>query len=96
MNYQVVPLEKRVCGCADPYDFNNPDLDLEELAVSLVHFANGDLVLVSERPGSSAQVQVLSEGVLHAHLKLSFFLSHLPGSSLPICPANTIVRVIFL
>jgi hypothetical protein len=37
-------------------------------AVSLVHFANGDLVLVSERPGSSAQVQVLSEGVLHAHL----------------------------
>ena len=39
-----------------------------EAAVSLVHFANGDLVLVSERPGSSAQVQVLSEGVLNVHL----------------------------
>ena len=36
-----------------------------EAAVSLVHFANGDLVLISERLGSCAQVQVLSKSVLN-------------------------------
>ena len=51
-----------------------------QAAVSLVHFANGDLVLVREEPGSSAQVQVLSEGVSFVRYFLVFSCVLVPPS----------------
>jgi len=53
-----------------------------QAAVSLVHFANGDLVLVREEPGSSAQVQVLSEGVSVVRYCLDFSCVFVPPKAI--------------